>query len=220
MALDTEGRPKVLYSIVDDARLNGDGNVLRADIRSTSSKIFRVEKRGVNWNGTGFFRVKNVELFSEEFPDGVFKTLVGRVPDPHRADVLVTASCFDFQHYHRIGAGRTLCTLMDRGNPWIQWELAKGVAVVHAYRIEQTDGDLLDLWSLHASNNAADWTVIDRRENPQGMGLIGVWNVRPTSAWRYFRLVYEGQTVKRGKTIKLKLRHFDIFGTYLDTESQ
>jgi hypothetical protein len=219
MALDAEGRRSVLYSVVDDARLKGAGKALRADVRATSSKIFRIEKRGVNWQDTFFFRVKNVELFSEEFPDGVFKTLVGCVPDPHRADVLVTASNFDFQNYHRMGAGRRLCTLADKGYPWIQWELTRGMAVVHAYRIEQVPGGLLDVWSLQASNNAADWTVIDRHENPQGTDLVRVWQVRPTAAWRYLRLVYEGQTIKVVTTIKLKLRHFDIFGVYLETET-
>lgn len=193
MALDREGHRTVLYSVVDDARLNGTGNALRADVRATSSRIFRIEKRGVNWNDTGFFRVKNVELFSVEFPDGVFKTLVGRVHDPHRADVLVTASNFDFQDYHRMGTDRALCTLADSGHPWIQWELTRGMAVVQAYRMKQIEGQLVDLWSLQASNDAADWTVIDRRENPQGNDVVRVCHVRPTAAWRCFRLVYEGR---------------------------
>jgi hypothetical protein len=220
MALDTKGHRTVLYSATDDARLKGNGNSVRADVPATSSTIFRIEKRGVNWQGTQFFRVKNVELFSEDFPDGVFKELVGRVSDPHRADVLVTGSNFDFQKYHRLGATGCMCTLSDQGYPWIQWELAKGMAAVQAYRVGQVKGNLLDLWSLQVSNNAVDWTVIDRREGPQGNDLVKLWRVQPTAAWRYFRLVYEGQTVRRGTTIKLKLRHFDIFGLYLDTESQ
>jgi hypothetical protein len=221
LALDHEGGRTELYSVVDDARLNGTGSTVLVNIRATSSKIFRLEKRGLNWGGeTNFFRVKNIELFSEDpnYIGGVFKTLVGRVNDPHRAAVLVTTSNFDFQSYHLKGAKNSLCTLSDKEQPWIQWELVEGVAVVQGYRLEQLHSFLLEFWSLQASTDAVTWNILDRRAGEQGTALLRVFPVKSFTPWKYFRIVYEAPG--EAGDIKLRIRHFDIFGVYLAVDSE
>jgi hypothetical protein len=161
-------------------------------------------------------RLKNIEVFSDhpEFQSGVFRTLVGRVEDCHRASVLVTASNFDFQSFHLIEAPANLCTLVDAEPPWIQFELVKGWALMHGYRFKHVPVQLFGEWSVQGSNNLQTWAVIDRRREPPGTVLLKVYECRASMAFRYFRFVYEVQQTKR--TLKLRIRHFDIFGEYFE----
>jgi hypothetical protein len=88
-SFDDSGSKIVLHSAKNDAVLNGTGNEVVIGFAPTTARRFRIEKYGANWAGTNFFRLKNVELFSDEprFADGVFRTLVAEAGDPHRARV-------------------------------------------------------------------------------------------------------------------------------------
>jgi hypothetical protein len=156
-----------------------------------------------------------VELFSDEprFIGGVFRTLVAQAADCHRAAVLLTASNFDFQSFHLLGPHKSMCTLADEEPPWIQFELAGGAAIVHGYRIEHVPDHPFDEYSVQGSNDSTAWAVIDRRNEPAG-GPLRVCQCKAPAAFRFVRLVYE---VKQSAgTAKLRIRHFDIFGIYLD----
>jgi hypothetical protein len=205
-----------LFSAVDDNRLNGDGNEVIIDIKATRSTTFRLEKYGTNWQDSNFFRLKNIELFSDEprFIGGVFQTLVGQSHDCHRVKVLLTSSNFDFQSFHLLSPHKSMCTLSDEEPPWIQFELSKGSAIVQGYRLEHVNDHLFNEYSLQGSNDFTIWTIIDRRNEPPTSSSLRVCQCKNTLAFRYFRLIYE---VKQSAgTAKLRIRHFDIFGIYLD----
>jgi hypothetical protein len=186
------------------------------DIKPSLSTTFRLVKTGLNWQGTGFFRLKNVEFFSDqrEYLGGVFRTLVGSSGDGHRAQVHITAKYFDFNHFHVLGAHTGMCTLEDKGPPWIQFELARGAAIVQGYRLQFVTNRVFGEWSVQASNDLNQWDVLDRKSGPPGQAVVEIRECQSTTAFRYFRIVYEVR--EEAGTPKLRVVHFDIFGTYLD----
>ena len=217
-AINDDNEQTILYKTENNAALNGQGKKVTIDIPVTTSKIFRIEKTGVNWSGTNFARFKNVELYSpdSEFADGVFATLVARAGgDPHRADVIVSASSFDFSSFHILSSPRSLCTLYDEDNrPWIQFELTKGKAIVQGYRMQQLNDFPFDRWSLQGSVNKEDWIVIDRQCGGLTDDPIKLIVCETSMAFRVFRVVSEME--KNDGDVKLRLRHFDLFGVYMD----
>jgi hypothetical protein len=218
-SIDRDGVRTELFSTVDDERLNGSSNEVVVDLKSTVSSTFRLEKYGMNWQGTRFFRLKNIELFSDqpEYLGGVFRTLVEKAGECHHARVLVSASNFDFQHFHILGARKSMCTLLDEGPPWIQFEITRGSVIVNGYRLEFVTDNIFGAWSLQASNDLDAWSVIDRRSGPPGTQRLEVCHCRSEIAFRYFRVYYEARDTQG--TPKLRLRHFEIFGIYLDSSA-
>jgi Tfp pilus assembly protein FimT len=96
----------------------------------------------------------------------------------------------------------------------MQFELARGAAIVHGYRLEHVNDSPFGQWALTGSNNGEEWTVIDRRNEPVGTQRVRVCHCQAAIAFKFFRLVYEVQEVQG--TPKLRVRHFEIFGIYLD----
>jgi hypothetical protein len=94
----------------------------------------------------------------------------------------------------------------------------KGAAVIQGYRFEQLDSFLLEFWSLQASTDAVDWTVLDQHAGDQAPELFRLFPVESPIPWKYFRIVYEAPG--ESGNLKLRLRHFDIFGIYLDIEQE
>ena len=218
VAIDDEGNETTLYETKNDKALNGDGKKATVDVPVTTSRIFRIEKTGVNWAGTNFARFKNVELYSPspEFSEGVFATLLSRSGgDPHRADVIVSASSFDFGSFHMLSSPRSLCTLYDEDNrPWIQFELTRGLALVQGYRMQQLNNFPFDRWSLQGSLDKKEWFVIDRQRGTKYDNPIKLVKCETSTAFRFFRIVSEME--KDEGDVKLRLRHFDLFGIYMD----
>jgi hypothetical protein len=153
-------------------------------------------------------------LDDPRFERGVFQRLVCESGDSHLANVLIHASAFDFQFFHKVDCDKNMCTLSDKGDPWIQFELVKGSAIISGYRFVQIPTLMFDRWSLQGSNDCVKWTVLDRPVEDQSKDALKVRRCESIIAFRYFRLVYE--TITTGKTRKLRARHFDIFGVYFD----
>jgi hypothetical protein len=205
-----------LYSTKDNQDLNGPGKEVTIDVFPTVSRVFRLDKQGRNWAGTNFVRVKNIELFSDDpdFAGGVFKTLVAQAKgDPHHADVVVSASNFDFQRVHELSPSRSICTLFDQDQPCLQFEIVNGRVIIQGYRMQQLSGFGFEKWSVQGSNDGAEWIVLDRRDSSDDM-LVKMYRCDTHLAVKFVRLVSEEES--DGDDVKLRLRHFDVFGIYLD----
>ena len=171
---DYDDTEEVIFKTKDDHSLDGVNKelIVHFDEPITSS-IFIIEKNGVNWSNTKFFRVKNVEFFSDQpqFRNGVFKTLVNEAGgDPHKADVYITASSFDFKRFHKLSPSHSLCTLNDPQSSWYQFELTKGKAIVQGYRIQFLFDYLINKFTLKGSNDMKHWNVIDRQKLTKEIG--------------------------------------------------
>ena len=218
VSIDEDGNSKTLYQTTDDPALNGVNFSVTVDITPAKSRIFRIEKMGPNWANTNFIRIKNVEFYSpsEEFEGGVFATLLKQSHgDPHKADVVMTASNFDFRNFHALSPPRSLCTLYDPDNqPWIQFELTKGKIIVEGYRMQQLGAFLFDKWSVHASVDKKNWVLLDRRSGNVGKSPLKVVRCPTTVPYSVFRVVCEMDN--SDGDVKLRMRHFDLFGVYLE----
>lgn len=221
VAYDNQSTRIVLHEAVDDQTLNGKYKETKINVKATSARVFRIEKNGPNWSNTNFFRLKHVELYSDnpKYLGGVFKTLLKESNgDSHHAKVNVTASNFDFRHFHEVNPSKSLCTLDDPELPWIQFELTKGKAVITGYRMQQLTNWPFGSWSVQGSNkgktDSDDWTVIHRVNTEEKFKDVIVQSCRSDGAFKYFRLVCETPPPDND-VLKLRLRHFDIFGSYI-----
>lgn len=217
IAYDEDGKEVILYKTKDDPTLNGKYKETIINFKAIEAKKFRIEKFGENWAGTNFMRIKNFELYSDDpqYIGGIFKTLLERANgDPHKADVLITASNFDFQRFHLLSPARSLCTLYDQEPPWFQVELNHGRAIIHGYRFQILNNFPIDKWQVAGSNDKENWDIIHESEISQSqstsINIFGVYSQRP---YRYFRFINASENLN--DDIKLRLRHFDIFGIYL-----
>ncbi|KAK8895054.1 hypothetical protein M9Y10_023496 [Tritrichomonas musculus] len=217
IAYDEDGKEVILYKTKDDPTLNGKYKETIINFKAIEAKKFRIEKFGENWAGTNFMRIKNFELYSDDpqYIGGIFKTLLERANgDPHKADVLITASNFDFQRFHLLSPARSLCTLYDQEPPWFQVELNHGRAIIHGYRFQILNNFPIDKWQVAGSNDKENWDIIHESEISQSqstpISIFGVYSQRP---YRYFRFINASENLN--DDIKLRLRHFDIFGIYL-----
>jgi hypothetical protein len=216
-AADPSGKMTPIYETRDDKRLDGAGKEALFAVRETTSRVFRVEKLGQNSSGTNFFRLKHVEFFSDgpEYVGGVFASLVARAGgDPHRADVLVRASAFDFRHWHTLDPPSSLCTLADKGDPWIQIEILAGTAVVTGYRLVHVQDFIFTDWTVEGSCDGGEWFTIDEQEEAESEDLVRVFAVAETPPLRFVRLLYQEES--EDDTVKLRLRHFEIFGRFYE----
>lgn len=216
LAISESGKTRTLYEAKDEPGLNGKGKEMIVDVPATQSKVFRIRKTGKNWAGTNFARIKHVELYSEEpeYCGGVFKRLLERCGgDPHKAAVLVTASNFDFRSFHKLYPRRSLCTLYDTDKPWIQFEITRGRAIVHAYRMKQHAEFRFDKWSLLGSNDGVTWATIDRQNGKRPRDPLIIVECRCNIPYQMFRIVSD---MPLTDDLKLRIAHFDIFGIYLE----
>lgn len=217
IAYDDDGKEIILYKKKDDPALNGKFKETTINFKAIEAKKFRIEKFGKNWAETNFMRIKNFEFYSDDpqYIGGVFKTLLERCGgDPHKADVLITASNFDFQRFHRINPERSLCTLYDEEAPWFQVELNHGRAVIHGYRFQTLNNFPISKWQIAGSNDNQKWDTIHENEISQSqttpLMIFGCYSHTP---YKYFRFINTSDNPN--DDIKLRLRHFDIFGIYL-----
>ena len=217
IAYDDDDEKIVLYSTQDDPALNGTNKEVILNVKATSSKKFRFEKYGPNWAGTNFIRIKNIEFYSDD-PDylgGIFKTLVEKAGgDPHKADVYITSSNFDFKRFHKISPSRTLCTLYDEEPPWFQVELTNGKAIVNGYRVQILDNFPITRWKVLGSNDGESWETIHEVDaKPSEISTLMTFNVSSKNPFSLFRFVNTMENTN--DDLKLRLKHFDIFGVYL-----
>ena len=216
-AISESGKQRTLFTATDEQGLNGPGKEMIVDVTATSSKVFRIQKTGLNWEGTNFARIKHVEMYSEEpeYCGGVFKTLLSRCGgDPHKAAVLITASNFDFSHFHKLSPSHSLCTLYDLDKPWIQFELTRGRVAIQGYRMQQYKDFMFSRWSLLGSNDGTNWKVIDKRNERVAKSPLRIINCTCDIPYRIFRIVSD--MPNDDHCLKMRIRHFDIFGIYLD----
>ena len=218
VAIDDDGHSTTLYQNKQDKRFNGVDKKVTVELPVTTSRIFRIEKMGLNWADTNFIRIKNVEFYAPdgEFENGVFEKLLEKSGgDPHTADVVVTASNFDFRSFHMMSPPRSLCTLYDENNqPWIQFRLTKGKMLVQGYRMQQIAAWQFGKWSLQATVDGKEWVVLDRRSEDVSSSPLKVVSCEVPVPYKIFRVVCE---MEKGKgDLKLRFRHFDLFGTYIE----
>lgn len=216
VAYDEDGGEITLYKTENDPALNGVDNKVYKTVKAVEAKSFRIEKFGCNWSGTNFMRIKNFEFFSDDpkYKGGVFKSLIEKANgDPHKADVYITASNFDFKRFHKICPSRSLCTLYDETQPWFQVELTCGRAIVHGYRLQMLTNFPLSCWRLAGSNDKENWDTIHDAEVPANKTApILLFNCSSQTPYKYFRFI---NTENANDDLKLRLKHFDIFGVYL-----
>lgn len=217
IAYDGDGNEIILYKKKDDPTLNGKYKEITINFKAIEAKRFRIEKFGENWAGTNFMRIKNFEFYSDDpqYLGGVFKTLLERCGgDPHKADVIITASNFDFQRFHLLSPARSLCTLYDEEPPWFQVELNHGRAIIHGYRFQILNNFPINRWQLAASNDSKKWDVIHESEISQSQSTpLSIFGCYSQTPYKYFRFINTSDN--SNDDIKLRLRHFDIFGIYL-----
>ncbi|KAH0795830.1 TKL family protein kinase [Histomonas meleagridis] len=213
---DEDGDPTTIFRTKNDQSLNGEDKKLDITLDKviTTNKV-KIIKKGYNWSKTKFVRIKNFELFSDqpEFIGGVFANMIKRANgDPHRADVYITSSNFDFRRFHKLSPSHSLCTLNDADSSWFQCELTKGKAVVQGYRLQFLSSFPITKYSIQGSNDLENWTVLDRVSTTKGeTALLVVRECHSMQPFKYIRFFNEMVLEEK----KLRFRHFDIFGVYL-----
>ncbi|OHS99634.1 hypothetical protein TRFO_33868 [Tritrichomonas foetus] len=220
VAYDDHENEIILYQTKDNPSLNGKNKEVILNVKAYKAQTFRLEKLGENWAGTNFMRIQQIEFYSDDpkYLGGVFKTLLEEAGgDPHKADVFITSSNFDFQRFHKLSPSRSLCTLYDQDSPWFQVELTKGFAIVHGYRIQILDNFPIYKWQLIGSNDKENWDVIHEvsiSQNDCSSLMIFECNSKlPYSTFRFLNTMEN-----KNDDLKLRLKHFDIFGIYLINE--
>jgi hypothetical protein len=158
----------------------------------------RIQQKSLNWEGTQYFHLGSVELFSSSgrFSSGVFRTLF----DDHRTDirkfVSVSSRDFDSSDVHLLSPRTTVCTWTGT-REWFEIDFRDRQLLLSSYRLKRLSKFCLRSWSLVGSNDRtlplSEWTVLDSRQESregeyglfQGFDCLG-------GIFRHFRLVNQG----------------------------
>ena len=219
IAFDSDDNEITLFETEDDERLKGKyAQLTEKCIKNVKTSRVRLEKYGENWNDSNFIRIKNIEFYckNRKYSNGIFKKLISEAPgkDPHKSNVYITSSNFDFRFFHLLNPPRTICTLYDEEAPWFQVELTKGKVAVEGYRIKQLPHFPFYSWSFEASNNKKDWDVLDVNEIEEDQfAELMTFTCKSNRPYSVFRIY--NRMVNENDDIKLRLQHFDVFGLYI-----
>lgn len=216
---DSKDEEVLLFEAKNDESLNGKYNTItKLFLKKFKTKKLRLEKFGENWSNTNFFRIMHIDFFSDDprfQGKGVFEQFIEEAPDKdaHKSMVYVTASNFDFRFYHQIDPKRSICTLYDDSFPWFQIELASGSVVISGYRLIQNSNFPLTNWTVEGSNDKTQWELIHHQVFEDDFMVNTFFFIRGSNKpFKYIRIV--NRQCDGDETMKLRFRHFDIFGTF------
>lgn len=139
--------------------------------------------------------------------------------DPHDIPVHVSASVFDYNHFHDINCSKNIYIDGSGKNEYFQIEFTKGYAVLTGFRLKRTNARTLKQFKLICSDdqnkNIDYWQVlIDVCENFKPDRLMDVFTFEQASPpVRFARLVMTGPT--HSGDYKFSFLHLDFFGTYM-----
>lgn len=200
--------------------LNGKNKEMTINFDENNAKSVRLLFIDKNWNNDNFtVELKRVEFLSpnQEYSQGVFAKLVDECEnkDPHRCDVLLSASEFDFNSFFLVDSKRRLLTFKTKAE--FQIEMTKGTVIIHAIRMRNNK---IKSFKIVASDNKnkkiEKWfELINVREKPMKddkKSELFILN-QPSPPVRFVRVIQTEPTWDGDK--RLIIYHFDIFGYYL-----
>lgn len=214
-----------VLSVKEANDLNGNGQSMKFDIMPpVLGRKVRFIQTGPNWDkGDEYLFIKRIELFSTDtrYKNGVFATLISEniSQDPHKCPVIISASCFDFNHFYSLDSEYNIWT-HNQENQWFQVEFTQGAAILKGFRLRRTNPSKLRSYKIICTDDSSNpenlWTKLfeinEQAENEHKNLEIYKFNIQSPPI-KYVRLVSTGPNW--ANCLNLKLWHFDLFGTYI-----
>ena len=218
---------ETVHEVKEAIELDGENKEMTININPKEGKVVKFVLTGPQWedhrNKDNVIHVclKRFEILSEDqkYSKGVFDTLVQSCEnqDPHKCNVLNSASLYDFNSFYLIDNTKQICTCGKKEKSWFQIELTKGLAVISHCRIKMISEDLyLKSFRIVGSNDCNipvdEWKEIYSVDDNKHE-LLDIYEFpKPSPPIKYVRLIMI--EVKNPKYNYLAFYHLDFFGYY------
>ena len=142
--------------------------------------------------------INSIELFSEDFPDGVCRSLSSMI--------LVTASNNEL---HRLASPRHRGMWFSHGNEqeqWVQFEFKECTIVPEYYTLKSGPFWFLKTWKVMGSMNGFDWFILDERSDTGSLSKpygYGYWRTKTSRQCKYLRIVHVKSAERRSQVLCL-----------------
>lgn len=161
-----------------------------------------------------------IEILSNdpEYQNGVFDKLIrsSKSHDPHKCEVLFSATNFDFHSFYLIGNSKSICTSSD-GNLWFQIEFINGLAVLTGFRLAKCRWTRMKNFKVIATDDCNKllnaWTTLIEVNEHQNLFDIFTFE-NPSPLIKFIRIVQIGKTWEDRNY--MAFHHLDFFGYYFN----
>lgn len=179
-----------------------------------------LENEGMTWPFFG-----GLELFSNEHPNGVFKSLIesSEHKDPHRCGVFIDATYYStnlFYHFQDdFPNGLYVATDHLQGS-WFKIELIEGLALINGYILQKIDKYYLSNYTIKITDDInkdeKDWITLCEEKDEKSFIMKKVFDkYYPVKA---IKIISTGKAFNNKEQKEafesMAFSHFDIYGLY------